>query len=392
MDGKPFSRTVLHPRERPLSSDLNTLQAQQDRSLRDTLLEIFAGRATPASYTRAFRTGFIGEGFKVRAKGAPGMEVEVAAGLGFMDNLAGVASSIDGVQGLDDLSRYVPTWLEATHTFTVPAAPGAGSARKDIILAKAGHKLGNPSSRDVLDPSTGIFGALPLNKTLKYAVDGETDSVGPLDSATAPLVYKRGAVATAGTETEPPVDAGYVKIATVLVGAEATQITADKIIDWRPLLFPGGCAQVGGSVVMGFGTAEGTDPWWLAPPGVDVGWVRSPDITHLAFTLYVRAGDGAHQLVNAMPSRFPSSYGTSPTAETPPDLAARIIDARKTTVDGGIQTLLHGSPLGFQVAVGQPIYQVRVAAGAYTGSGTISITTGLGAGLKDRIGAVLTLG
>ena len=39
MANKTYDRTIINPRERPLSSDINQAQSELDQALRDTLLQ-----------------------------------------------------------------------------------------------------------------------------------------------------------------------------------------------------------------------------------------------------------------------------------------------------------------------------------------------------------------
>ena len=78
MANQAFEREILNPRERPLSSDINTAQSQLDRSMRETLQRLFQKRVSASSDASAAPVrGFIGDGLKVRADSPAGLSVRV---------------------------------------------------------------------------------------------------------------------------------------------------------------------------------------------------------------------------------------------------------------------------------------------------------------------------
>lgn len=277
MANNPYDRTVIQPRERPLSSDINQLESQADYSLRFLLHHLFGRRNTTASDALVVRQGFIGEGFKVRPSNPIAMTVVVKAGLGFLDyptgtmvdGTASILSSIGGVINVDDLSRYKPVVLIADQTFVVPAAPAGPNTRIDIIEVKPDRRLADPASRAVLDTSTGVFSPTVVNKSLTWALDGRVGSVNEPALATAAISYKVGVAANPGTV--PLTTPGWVKIAEILVGSGVVSMDHDTLIDRRTYLFANGVASA--SISTFLSATPGTAPYNFrlsAPPGLPI--------------------------------------------------------------------------------------------------------------------------
>jgi len=268
MDGKPFSRTLLNPRERPLSGDLNQAQAQLDRSLREVLLQVFGGRASLSSDAISQRSGFIGDGFMVTPAGTPNMTVTLRKGLGFFYDATKQTTDVSGISGLDDLSGYQPAVLSAAQAFTVPTAPTAGNSRIDIIQVKTSREVGNVLSRDILDTGTGVFGATAINKTMKFDLVGEVGTIAAGGvSGGAAIEYRTGVAAATGTEVEPSVDTGYTKICAIAVGPAVTTIDKDVIADTRQYLGIHGALRISAIVEKDMGTGAAEIVEVHAPPG-----------------------------------------------------------------------------------------------------------------------------
>jgi len=131
MAGNSWDREIINTRERPLSSDINALQSQLDRTLRDVLMKMFVGRASATSdISDTPNSGFIGDSLKCRPSNPVGNSLKVAAGLGFMYSPGDTPAAIGGLSGLDDLSFYKPLPLLADANLVgLPAGPGAGQDR-----------------------------------------------------------------------------------------------------------------------------------------------------------------------------------------------------------------------------------------------------------------------
>lgn len=347
-----FDRTIINNRERPLSQDQNSAQAQLDRSLREVLAAMLARRTSVANDVAVSPTGFFGDGFKVRANSPASMVVDVTAGIGLMPN-ADRTSDLDGILGLDDQASSSPIYLSATQEFTVPTAPTVGNARWDIIMVKATPEVGDPTSRDIMNGS-GVFAAQLVNKTLKFDVLGEVETIAAATAATAALVYKYGVSAVAGSEVEPATDAGYVKIAGIRVGASVTSIEANKIIDNRRFLAPDGALKA--SMFATWSAGPGAMPatfGLIAPAGLEGTIVRTSAGVSNTFTAYLKAGgadaaDAMHVLVSGA-------------GEDAGGIVARLWQGTLDTVvaDSALQTLLAGAASSnpLQVAVGQRVYR-----------------------------------
>lgn len=358
MADRPFDRTIVNLRERPISSDVNQLQSQMDRSLREVVQRMLGARASNFSKADSYATGFIGNGFAVSSASPAAMQVVIKAGLGFVYDVADVPSSIDSIVGLDDLNPFKPVSLLADQTINVLAADGA-NPRIDIVEVKANRQTNNPLSRDVLDPSSGAFVATSVDKTLQQAsLDGQTSVNG-----SAAINYKTGT--PAGAPVAPATTAGYIKIAQVLVGTGVLTLDDDVINDQRKLLFPGGCFPFGFKVSKNLGTSVITITQVVAPPGVlclanPVSALRG----NTGIELYVIAGGGLRAIqlsysyddgdatlssaVNYMASRYSGTVVPDPTFV--------ISSSEQSALNGALQT----DPV--KVAVGQVAARARLEA------------------------------
>jgi hypothetical protein len=230
MAGNPYDREILNPLERPLADDINEAQSQLDRSLRDTLRQLFS--TNPLSGTN----GFVSGSFQVTQTGSPSMNVLVSPGIGFYDAPSDCPTSISGIVGLDDLSPYKPMPLVAAQTIAVDASPSPGQSRIDIIEVRYNRAVGNSTTRDILNTGTGIFAPGLLNKTLAFDLDGLTGRVVSPASSTAAIGYKVGVAATTGSQVAPTGTTGYTTICQILVTGGVTTIVTANITDERPIL------------------------------------------------------------------------------------------------------------------------------------------------------------
>lgn len=243
MTVRAFDRTILNPRERPLSSDINQMMSQLNQTVREMARSLFLPHPSNAYDVASGFTplsGFLGDGLMVLTP-ASGMVVTVKAGLGFLWDTGKLAASIDGVSGLDDSAGYYPCYLASDMSIALDAAPSAGNERYDIIEVSLDRRRQDTASRDVLNPSTGIFEPTSLLKTLAYYLDGRNGRVGPGGgSSTAGVSYKVGTAAATGTATPPSVTSGYAKLATIYVGSGVSSIAQNRIVDTRQMIQPGG--------------------------------------------------------------------------------------------------------------------------------------------------------
>ena len=291
MAGNAFDRQIINPRERPLSSDINTAQAQLDRSMRETLAQFFRSRASGSSDVSAAPSSlFLGEGLKVRASVVPALSCRIAAGVGFQYLASDSTSGVGGIAGVDDLSFYKPLVLLNEATITgIPAGPGAGNTRIDIVEVRMNRVSGNSSSRDVLDTTTGLFAATLVNKTLAFTLDGSTGVVNDPSLSTAAISYKVGV--SGGSPAEPSTTPGYVKIATIKVDTTFATLTHGNVIDQRLIAHPYGQMPFSVSCSVPSGAAAPpTNVLLSAPPGIEVVVSKIAAPSQARFTVYLIGG------------------------------------------------------------------------------------------------------
>lgn len=325
MANNPWDRTVINTRERPLSSDINQAQSQIDRTLRFFLDQLFIGRRAPNDDRVATlpSQGFIGGGFKVREESPIGLSVLLSSGQGFQANATDTPSSIGGVTSVDDLSRYKPLVVLSDVTIAVPAADPTFD-RIDIVEVAFNRRLADPTSRDILNPSSGAFEPETVNKSLAWNMEGSVGIVTTPASSTTAIGYKAGN--PSATPTTPPTTAGYIRIAEVVVAAAATQINDEDIKDLRDLLAPYDLRYVSAQADLAAPTLDKL----CAPPGVMVAANNSGG----TFRLYVIAGD-----VGAANPIIIGSGAGSFTAN--PEFTASVInvdEALKTDLQNAVET------------------------------------------------------
>lgn len=243
-----FDRVVINPRERPLSSDINAAQARLDQTIREVMRGLHIPHSSADPFTSgdsafAPKTGFLGDGFFVRALGTS-RNVTLNAGLGFL--LGSGVSNFGSISGVDDLNTYFPVYLPASLTIAIDAAPSSGQERFDIIEVAQDRRLENPLSRDVLDTGTGVFTAGSVNKTFAYVLDsGRYGRVVSPAASTTGIGYKVGVAATAGTATIPSATAGYTIVAIIKSLGGSTNVAQSDVRDERTLLFRDGVSSFG---------------------------------------------------------------------------------------------------------------------------------------------------
>jgi hypothetical protein len=284
MANDAFDRHILNPRERPLSTDLNTAFSQIDRTIRDLMQAQLITRLSGSSDLAATpHSGFFGDGFKVRE--FSGTTVQVSPGIGLLYNAAADVS-VGGIVGLDDRSTYRPVvLLSPLNIAGIPAGPGGGNSRIDIIEVKVPRLVGGPLTRDILNLTTGAFVATVVNKTMSYTAQTAGIVTSPAAS-TADVSYKVGVAAV--TPVEPTVTSGYVKIAAVMVEPSLASVVRGNIIDWRYPHAPYGEIPFGMTVSIPTGAASPpTVPLIRAPPGIEVLCTKSAQPANNRFDIVV---------------------------------------------------------------------------------------------------------
>lgn len=243
MVDQAYNRTPIYQLEKPLADDINQGESQDDRSIRDTMFALLNGAS-----------GFIGRALAVVPQGPPALGVTIKAGIGFQDAPTDVPSSIAGVAGLNDLSRYKPIVLALDYNIAVPAVPGSNS-RIDLIEVRYNRQLDNAQSREFLDPTSGAFSPALVAKTLDFNVDGTLGYFAAAATPTTAIAYKSGVVS--GSPTAPTVDTGYMPLALILVTSTTTTIVASVITDERAL--------IGGGRILGVQTLTGSGTYTPTP-------------------------------------------------------------------------------------------------------------------------------
>lgn len=291
MANYPFNRTIINTRERPLSPDINRAESDADRALRDVLMHIHTPRgAISPDGPGTPPTGFFGEAFKIRPASPASMNLLVKRGIGFLYNVA-TQADINGIGGLNDLSLWKPAVLNADiNPVTLPAAPSLPDSRIDIIEMRVARQVIDPTSRDVLNPSTGVFEPNLVNKTLSWDYDSGfgINNNFPYVNSTTPIALKVGNPAP--VPSAPPVSTGYVKLAEILVGGGVTSIDADKIIDSRQMLYPQSILNLATLVRSPAPYSAVFMDSLFAPPGVVASALWVAYAANLDFDVYVFAG------------------------------------------------------------------------------------------------------
>jgi hypothetical protein len=354
----PFDRCIVNPREKPLSQDINRPQSQSDYAHRFMAEHGLGARTSASSFGLAQQSGFRPYSFVVEQTSPASMDVTVKRGVGFYDDAADCPSAINGVIGLDDLSRYKPLVLMNDVTFTVPTAPGLGDSRIDIIEVRANRQVTDSTSRLILDPTTGAFAPDMVNKTLAFAVDGSAGYVISPALSTVALSYKQGAASATGTEVEPSVTPGYIQVARINVGPSVTTIARTEIADKRRILAPAGVLPFSGTwrIEYNGGAPIETCRYLSAPPGIQLG-VRAfgSALEKLKLSLYICGGEISQ--VDAVGS-FSSRSMTVPEAAF---IAAQRwgqgIVVQLQDVSSAIHALLPATTPLVETGVGAKIYQ-----------------------------------
>lgn len=348
MANNPFDRTVINPRERPLSQDINQAQSEHDYTLRAFLQQLFSVRNAALIDSSVPTTGFVGDSYKVRVSSPAALSVQVSAGYGFRYDPSDLPTDIGGALALDDRSAYKPLVLLAPQTIAVPAADPV-NARIDIVEVAQDRRAQDPASRDILDPTTGVFTPNLVNKILAFNQDGRTSVNGA-----AKINYKTGT--PAGSPVAPAVTAGYTKIAEVDVPALATAVNLGQIRDLRTILAPNGVRR--GAFVYSLATpSTQTLLQAFAPPGcLVVRGAQNGGAGQIGLDLFVLAGNlpTSGKAAAQVCAHTGAIMATS-------QAVAQLIDASYTTLSSGQATAIRSNNAGVDAAPGQPAILVQVA-------------------------------
>ena len=266
MSDAPFDREIINVRERPLSSDINQVESYAQQRLLEWIFHAGLKRGLGASdVTTGMETGLLGDSFKVREQDPVALAVDITKGIGLIRDDSALDSDIGGIVNVNDLARLKPVVLEADQAVTLDPADGTFD-RIDIIEIAPDRRYIDATSRDILDPVTGLFGSTPVDKTLTYTLDGRVGSAGALG-----INYIAGT--PSGSPAVPATTAGYVKIAQILVPTSAADVDGLEISDFRPILpFPYSSFDVLGEIVLDNDFTSVTSSKISAPPGVSAGF------------------------------------------------------------------------------------------------------------------------
>lgn len=365
MANKPFDTTVIYPLERPLSSDINSGESQSHRDLRDFLYRFYGRRDTVFNPSSLPTTGFVADGFRAVPTSPVGLSITLTAGQGYAPN-PDPQAAVNGIIGLSDLSPYSPLLLSSAQNLTVPAAPGAGFCRVDLIQVRVDRYLTDVSSRDVFNPGTLTFGPQNIAKTMSFDLLGRNATVISPAVNTTGIGYKVGAtVAYVNADTfltapRPAVDPGYVAVAYINVNPTTAAIQANDIVDARPLLFPAGEADLSQTVLLGpTGPIAGVSPATPAqtfagtPPGADVvvATDTSPGPNTVRYTVYLFAGD--LNLYETAPYTY-FARGLGGTELVPANVETMVV-SRIIAASGGLLTNAERNALATAGVVQSPV-------------------------------------
>lgn len=300
-----FDREVWNLRERPWSTDNNAEASYSDLALREVIDRLTTPRASitdPTMQTTPPPT-FVGDGLKVVAQSPAAMAVDVSAGVGFQGDAASVPVDIDGIGGVNDVSRLKPLILSALESFVVPAN-ATGLTRIDIIEVRYRRELSDSTSRDIM-PTTPPFTFAPtmVNKTLTWDAFGQTGQVTSPADSTAVLSYKVG-VAGAGT---PATTTGYVLLCAITVASGSVSIAQSVIDDKRALTAVHGLQRIAMTVTSQPSAGTHTISALTAPPGVEV--TVANDTSTIDFNNFIVTVKPGAQATNVVPHPAMSNLG-----------------------------------------------------------------------------------
>lgn len=359
MADEAFSRMVLNPRERPVGSDINQLQSEESRTLREVLRGLFLPHSVNAgSADSSFIpvSGFMGDSFFVTGNG--GLLHTIHGGLGFLFDSLSTAADIGAVSKVDDRSPYFPVYLSAAQNITSPAAPAPGFERVDIIEVALDRRLQDSASRDVLNTGTGVFDPTLVLKTLAYYLDGRTGVVASPSNSTTGIGLKAGATQATGTYEGsngvtgiPATSPGYTRIAVILVKSSGV-VTQKEVRDDRLLLGPNGTQLIGANLTQVPGNPN--DTLTLLTPAAGAG-------IRVAAHQVASPSNGGTVRVYFFGGRISSNFALAVNAKCQAATIANANRLARTTpvasgvVTSAIQTLLTGpgGSTAYSAAVGQ---------------------------------------
>jgi hypothetical protein len=372
MADAPFDQTNIGLRERPSSGDLNQVQSQIFRTIRELARVLLSPRTSNTSSAIGPLSGMIADGFRVLPSSPAAMTVVVTPGIGFRHDPVDVVSNlgIPDLEQVNDLSPFKPLSLLAPVTFPVPAAPAGPNSRIDIVEVRTDRRLTNAIPRRQLDTGTVSFLDHVFFKTLSYGQDGDTGIVASPAASTAGLSYKVGTAANPGLV--PATTAGYVKLAEILVSSSTTSITGLNIVDRRVVLSANGMTTVSVRFRVqwngGAGAQTATILDCVSPPGFDVAVAPVIGGQRGDFNLFITGGQilrVTQQLSVNVKDNLGASLGSGET------LYVNQIDTGVQAVDSSQQTAMAAA--GISCGIGTSYVQV------FNANGRLSLRNAAGA-------------
>lgn len=366
---RAFDLNAMAPAERPSTEALCRGWSAERRALSFFYEQLLKTRTAPAD-DRGFLLsgGFLGEGFKIRPTSPASFTLEVTVGLGFFyDPTVPLVVATDGVvgayQGVSDVSPLRPLVLDTSVVVEVPAPPGIGESRYDIIEVRPKRALAEQGPGLRYNDGAMAFRPGSAAAFLRYCIT--QDEVGQVISpalSTQPLSYVRGVAAPTGTQVEPAGTPGYIRLARVLVTNGDTSIAAGRIADWRALL---GNLEADGVVELTLPGGVPTMTDLLSPPGVGIFATQNGVVNPGDFSLILLTGGPVGNF--SMTAQPINGFNTnSPTVVTGFDYT------KNGMIDGTMATALANASLtapASLVAVGQYYQRVKFR-GAQWNAGT----------------------
>lgn len=253
----PFDVRIVNPLERPRSEDFNLAQSAQR-----TTAQTLAGAVFPLG--RRFneptqrQLAFSELSFFPEPLDTPGLGIKLRRGFGLAySGYEQGWTNVGGIPGVDlsNATSYVPLVLSDDKIITVPTPPPAGKCRRDFVAIKRMTAqtvtLTDQQATNVFNASNQVFEPALKYKTLGFDYIDTPVFITPPGGGAYPelaysLIYIPGieydyedestfyALATTERSTIPNL---YTLIAAINVPPNATEITADLICDFRPILF-----------------------------------------------------------------------------------------------------------------------------------------------------------
>lgn len=360
MATQDFDTTIIRPTERPLSSDINALQGQLNRAIRDLA-------ASQYEYenggVRAHADGFIGYAFKAQSAGAGVVGVDLIPGVGFQYNDVDDPTDIYGVSGLSDLSAYKPLILSSARRFTTTSAT-SGNCRRDRLMVRYNRNAMDTSSRYFLTGSPPTFQSQNVDKTMTFDLaNSAVASVAYLNATDPVPVYGPAFVYRAGVETAytdedsfltaaiPSEDFGYLTIAVINMGAGVTEIATNRIVDYRKLLLPNGCASLSASVRFTEEMATFSNLKSAVPPSWRVVAIKNDGTPTQRADVYFFIGDTDSLTVATTGTHIQPLVGSLPTFSVM-DYSYFVQSSTVSYVTDTLRNVINGTTSGYTVLGG----------------------------------------